>query len=149
MKKIIILLIVACSFTSIAQELKVKLCISDDPISQLDRVAYWSSNFENLEVGYYEIQFKISYQKNDVEIFTKSFLYRTDAIDNPNSRRNVMNQDGSWHTCLDSSDPRWNGAIPEYLFWFNMSNRTIKGITDEAFKTAIMHNLDESEFFNQ
>ena len=123
--------------------------ISDDTLSGLERYASWDSNCENLKASYYEIQFGVSYQKNGNEILTKTFVYRTDPKENTNSKRNVMNFDGSWHTCLDESDPRWDDGVPEFIFWFNLVNKTNKAVSDEDFKKTIISNLDEQGYFNK
>jgi len=150
MKKLIIILICLFAFNiGQSQTTEIKVTISDDPVSGLDRVVYWDSNCENLKAGYYEIQFGVSYQKNNVEVFSKGFVYKTDDANNETSRRNIMNNDGTWHTCLNSTDARWNAATPEYLFWFNLVNKTQKPYIDETFKTSIISNLDEAGFFNQ
>lgn len=130
--------------------LKIEQKISKDQESNLERIVSWDSNFENLKQSYYEISFGVSIQNiSGKEIAKKQFIYQTDDITNTQGKRCVFNQDGSWHVCQNDNDPRWNDAIPEFEFWFNLVNKIDKNITDEVFKKTIISNLDESGYFNQ
>ena len=130
--------------------LKIEQKISKDQESNLERIVSWDSNFENLKQSYYEISFGVSIQNiSGKEIAKKQFVYRTDDINNPQGKRCVFNQDGSWHVCQNDTDTRWNDAIPEFEFWFNLVNKIDKNVTDEVFKKTIISNLDESGYFNQ
>jgi len=130
--------------------LKIEQKISKDQESNLERIVSWDSNFENLKQSYYEISFGVSIHTIlGTEITNVHCAHRTDDITNPQGKRCVFNQDGSWHVCQNDTDTRWNDAIQEFEFWFNLVNKIDKNVTDEVFKKTIISNLDESGYFNQ
>lgn len=150
MKKLFLLIAIkGWALISIAQTLEISNQISNDPDTDLPRVVFWETNFENLKQGYYEVTFTRSLRTVlGKEKARDQFIYKTSDITDPKGRRCAFNPDGSWHVSHDENDPRWSESIPEFEFWFNLVNKIDKNLTDEAFKKTIITNLDESGYFN-
>lgn len=53
---------------------------------------------------------------------------------------------------INSEHPSWNDStyVPEFKFFYNLMNKTIKPMTDEQLKKAIISNLDNVDcIFNK
>jgi len=143
MKKTVLVLAMAVSaFTSNAQnEFEIKQSISNEPDTELKREVLWGTMTENLLNGtcVYDLQLLKRILKPNGKVLSEEIVhYSTSGV-----KKYKFTSSTTW-VKINSGHSSWNDStyVPEYKFFFNLMNKTIKPMTDEQLKKAIILNLD-------
>ena len=143
MKKTVLVLAMAVSaFTSNAQnEFEIKQSISNEPDTELKREVLWGTMTENLLNGtcVYDLQLLKRVLKPNGDVLFQSIVYYSTS----GSKKYKFTSATTW-TKITEEHPNWGDStyVPEFKFFYSIMNKTIKPMTDEQLKKAIISNLD-------
>ena len=137
MKRKVLLIISLVGYLSVNAQIKQE--ISKEPDTDLCRTVEWSVMVENLRNKVYELQLECAILKTNGSILTT----RTVHYQTTDNTKYKFTSPTTWVKIRDG-DPKWNDSnyVPEFDFFFNLMNKTIKPMTDEQLKKAIILNLD-------
>ena len=145
MKKAVLVLSLAFSaFMVNAQqnEFEIKQAISNEPDTELKREACWGTMVENILNGMcqYDLQLVKRILKPNGKILSEEIVHYSTS----SAKKYKFTSATTW-VKINSENPNWNDStyVPEYKFFFNLMNKTIKPMTDEQLKKAIISNLDK------
>ena len=147
-KAVLVLALSTLSIVSFGQ-FKIKQPISNEPETDLQRVVLWGVMTENLlgATPVYDLQFQCRILKpNGKVLYERIVPYSTS-----DAKRYKLTSATTW-TKIDNTSPNWNDTsyVPEFRFFYRLMNKTIKPMTDEQLKKAIISNLDKVDcIFNK
>lgn len=144
MKKVVLVLSLAFSvFMVNAQqnEFEIKQAISNEPETELKREVCWVTMVENILNGMcqYDLQLQKRILKPNGKVLSEEIVHYSTS----GAKKYKFTSATTW-VKINSEHPLWDDStyVPEFKFFFNVMNKTIKTMTDEQLKKAIISNLD-------
>ena len=138
-KAVLVLAVTFVGFVSQAQSV-IKQSISKEPETDLNREVVWSLMIENLRNEVYELQLMCRILKPNGHVLVEKMVYYSTS----SAKKYKFTSATTWKKICEE-DAEWSDTtyIPEYKFFFNLMNNTVKPMTDSQLKKAIITNLDE------
>lgn len=138
MKKVVLVLAMSC-FAFFANAQTIKQAISKEPDTDLNREVVWSLMIENLRNEVYELQLMYRILKPNGHVLVEKMVYYSTS----SAKKYKFTSATTWKKICEE-DAEWSDTtyIPEYKFFFNLMNNTVKPMTDTQLKKAIITNLD-------
>ncbi len=141
-KTVLVLAMAVLAFTSNAQnEFEIKQSISNEPDTKLKREVLWGTMTENLLNGtcVYDLQLLKRVLKPNGDVLFQSIVHYSTS----NVKKYKFASATTW-TKITEEHPNWGDStyVYESKFFYNLMNKTIKPMTDEQLKKAIINNFD-------
>ncbi len=119
----------------------IKQIISNEPDTDLIREVEWLVMIENLRSSVYELQFLCKILKPNGNVLSeKTVHYHTSG-----NVKYKMGANFTWEKTRIDDLEKWEDSayIEEFVFFFNIMNKTVKPVFDEILKKSIIRNLDQ------
>lgn len=139
MKKVILLFALSTLSVMTFGQFKIKQPISNEPETDLQREVLWGVMTENLRNEVYELQLLCRILKPNGHVLVEKMVYYSTS----SAKKYKFTSATTWKKICEE-DAEWSDTtyIPEYKFFFNLMNNTVKPMTDTQLKKAIITNLD-------